>query len=138
MKTTNKYTRYILWLISFISVEAMAQPFSAERIFLSLEKESCMPGDTLFVSGQLTASDNEKFYADSRFVYIECIDDREQLLLRQKVACDEKGYFQTGVPTQFDWTSHLCYLRAYTQLMQNYAPESFTIAPFLLGTTHPR
>lgn len=130
--------RYILWLISFISVEAMAQPFSAERIFLSLEKESCMPGDTLFVSGQLTASDNEKFYADSRFVYIECIDDREQLLLRQKVACDEKGYFQTGVPTQFDWTSHLCYLRAYTQLMQNYAPESFTIAPFLLGTTHPR
>lgn len=129
--------RYIWWLISLFAWGAAAQSLPAERIFLALEKESCMPGDTLFVNGQLVAADNRAHSPHSRYVYVECVDDRDSLLLRQKAACDAKGYFALEIPTQVDWLSNLCYLRAYTRLMQNYETESFTVVPFFLGAVHP-
>lgn len=122
--------RYIWWLISLFAWGTAAQSLPAERIFLALEKESCMPGDTLFVNGQLLAADSRAHSPHSRYVYVECVDDRDSLLLRQKAACDAKGYFALEIPTQVDWLSNLCYLRAYTRLMQNYETESFTVAPF--------
>lgn len=129
--------RYIWWLISLFAWGAAAQSLPAERIFLALEKESCMPGDTLFVNGQLLAADSRAHSPHSRYVYVECVDDRDSLLLRQKAACDAKGYFALEIPTRVDWLSNLCYLRAYTRLMQNYETESFTVAPFFLGAVHP-
>lgn len=129
--------RNILWLLCWIHLGVLAQSLPAERIFLSLEKESCVPEDSLLVHGQLVTSDSHTWKPYSRYIYIECIDDRDSLLLRQKVSCDEKGYFCTEIPTQLEWRSNLCYLRAYTRLMQNYEPESFTVLPFLLGAVHP-
>lgn len=96
-----------------------------------------MPGDTLGISGQLLAADTEDFYPYSRYVYIECIDSKDSLLSRQKVACDRRGYFYSALPTQLEWRSKVCYLRAYTRLMQNYPEESFTVVPFLLGAVYP-
>ena len=134
--------RYIWWLISLFAWGTAAQSLPAERIFLALpaeriflalEKESCMPGDTLFVNGQLLAADSRAHAPHSRYVYVECVDDSDSLLLRQKAACDAKGYFALEIPTRVDWLSNLCYLRAYTRLMQNYETESFTVAPFFLG-----
>lgn len=136
MKRTYLY-RLIL-LLACVYEPIWGQILYAERIFLTTDKENCMPGDTLLANGQVISSNKRTFYPDSRYVYIECIDNRDSLLLRQKVACDEKGYFRTDIPTQFEWGSNLCYLRAYTRLMQNYEPESFTIVPFLLGAIHPQ
>lgn len=131
----------LLWIpwLSVISVSGfIPSPFRAERIFLAPEKESCMPGDTLRVSGQVLSSDSRDFYPYSRYVYLECIDSNDSLLSRQKVACNEKGYFHSAVATQLEWRSKVCYLRAYTRLMQNYPEESFTVVPFLLGTALPQ
>lgn len=129
--------RYIWWLISLFAWGALAQPFPAERIFLAAEKESCMPGDTLLVSGQLLAADSPAHAPHSRYVYVECVDDSDSVLLRLKTACDARGYFALEVPTRVDWRSDRCYLRAYTRLMQNYEVESFTVVPFFLGAVHP-
>lgn len=115
-----------------------AQSLDAERVFLVPEKESCMPGDTIRIAGQLIAADHKQFFPSSQYVYIEWIGEKDSVLLRQKVACDARGYFQTALPTDIDWNSKLYYLRAYTQFMQNYAPESFTVIPFLLGAVHPQ
>ncbi|WP_189086817.1 hypothetical protein [Parabacteroides faecis] len=131
--------KLVLILIGLCCLQlGSAQTFRAEQIFLSPERESCMPGDTLRVSGQLLSTNHQDFYPYSRYIYLECIDQKDSLLLRQKVACDERGYFYTAVPTQFEWESNICYLRAYTRLMQNYSIESFAVAPFLLGAIHPK
>lgn len=131
--------KLILILICLSSLQpAWGQAFYTERIFLTTEKENCMPGDTLLASGQVMSANNKSLDTYSRYVYIECIDDRNSLLLRQKVACDEKGYFYTAIPTQIEWESNVCYLRAYTRLMQNYEPESLTVVPFFLGAVHPQ
>lgn len=130
--------KFVLMLIGLCCLQpGSAQSFRAEQIFLSPERESCMPGDTLQVNGQLLSTNLQDFYPYSRYLYLECIDQKDSLLLRQKVACDERGYFYTAVPTQFEWESNICYLRAYTRLMQNYSVKSFAVAPFLLGATHP-
>lgn len=114
-----------------------AQSLQAERLFLATERETCVPGDTLWIKGQVQPANDREAAPYSRYVYLECIDDRDSLLLRQKVTCRDDGVFYAGLPTQLEWTSRLCYVRAYTKLMQNYAPESLTVVPFLLGTAHP-
>lgn len=128
----------ILLLCLFSLQPILGQAFYTERIFLTTEKESCMPGDTLLANGQIISANSRISDPGSRYLYIECIDNRDSLLLRQKVACNEKGYFYTEIPTQLEWKTNLCYLRVYTQLMQNYEPESLTVVPFFLGAVHPQ
>ncbi|MBP3518959.1 MAG: hypothetical protein J6K31_11290 [Parabacteroides sp.] len=134
----NSYKFLIMQLCLCCLFPLWGQTLQTERVFLATEKESCVPGDTLRVKGQVMASGNGQSNPYSRYVYIECMDDRDSLLLRQKVACREDGVFCTEIPTQLEWESHVCYLRAYTRLMQNYASESQTVVPFLLGTVHPQ
>lgn len=132
-------SKFILTLTFLFYLQySSAQSFRAEHIFLVPEKENCMPDDTLLVRGQLLAANTQDFFPYSRYIYLECINQNDSLLLRQKVTCDEKGYFYTFIPTQIEWNTNICYLRAYTRLMQNYSTESFAIAPFLLGTTQPQ
>ena len=83
-----------------------------ERIFLSPDKETCVPGAPLRVAGQLFSSD--RFYPSSRYVYLECISPKDSVLLRQKIACDASGFFQTVLLTDVDWNPGVCYLRANT------------------------
>lgn len=129
--------RLFLLLCLLLCQQAAAQHFSAERIFLSPDKETCVPGDTLRVKGQVFSADSKDFYPYSRYLYVECIDGKDSVLLRQKIVCDKKGYFQTILLTNVDWTPGVCYLRAYTRWMQNFSEESFTVTPFLLGVAHP-
>lgn len=116
---------------------AVSQNYRPERIFLSPDKETCVPGDSLRVKGQVFSSDSKVFYPYSRYLYLECIDQKDSVLLRQKIACDAKGSFQTVLLTNVDWTPGVCYLRAYTRWMQNFSERSFTVAPFLLGVAPP-
>lgn len=124
----------LLCLLAFQQT-VFSQNIHTERIFLSPDKETCVPGDTLRVAGQLFSSD--RFYPSSRYVYLECISQKDSVLLRQKIACDASGFFQTVLLTDVDWNPGVCYLRAYTRWMQNFSEESFSVTPFLLGIAHP-
>lgn len=129
---------FLLLMINVLCLQAgEAQSLYTERLFLAPEKESCVPGDTLWVEGQLRTADSS-FAPLSRYVYLECIDARDSLLARQKVACDSTGYFCTELPTQFEWEPGVYYLRGYTRWMQNFATESHTVVPFLMGVPWPR
>lgn len=115
----------------------LCQNIGTERIFLSPDKETCVPGDTLRVKGQIFSSDSKDFYPYSRYVYLECINESDSVLLRQKIACDKQGYFQTVLLTNVDWKPGVCYLRGYTRWMQNFSEAGFSVTPFLLGMAHP-
>lgn len=130
--------RFLLLLsLLFCHRITIAQNVLTERIFLSTDKETCIPGDTLRVKGQLFCSDSQDIRPYSRYLYLECINQKDSVLLRQKIACNAAGYFQTILLTNVDWTPGVCYLRAYTQWMQNFSEESFSVTPFLLGMVHP-
>ena len=111
---------FLLLMINVLCLQAgEAQSLYTERLFLAPEKESCVPGDTLWVEGQLRAADSS-FAPLSCYVYLECIDARDSLLVRQKVACDSTGYFCTELPTQFEWEPGVYYLRGYTRWMHPF------------------
>lgn len=114
-----------------------AQPLYTERLFLAPEKENGVPGDTLWVEGQLRAADSS-FSSLSRYVYLECLNAQDSLLGRWKAACDSTGYFQVGLPTQIEWEPSVYYVRGYTRWMQNFAAESYSVVPFLMGVPLPR
>lgn len=130
--------RFLLFLcLLAFQQTVLCQNIRTERIFLSPDKETCVPGDTLRVKGQLFSSGPGDFHPYSRYLYLECINQEDSVLLRQKIACDSKGFFQTVLLTNVDWKPGVCYLRAYTRWMQNFLEASFSITPFLLGIAHP-
>ncbi len=132
--------KHLLLLISIYVLclsESHAQSLYTERLFLASKKENSLPGDTLQIEGQLVAADSS-FFPLSRYLYLECIDAQDSLLVRQKVVCDSTGYFCTYLPTQFEWPAGIYYLRGYTRLMQNFAVESYPVVPLLIGIQSPQ
>ena len=130
----------ILLLTLLCALTAKAQlptDFRSEQIYLS-QPSSCLPGDTLFLEGQVTSMASDRFLPYSNYLYIECFNEQDSVLVRQKVSCKEKGYFSTHLPTEYEWPAGVYYLRAYTRLMRNFSSESFAQQPFLLGKEFPR
>lgn len=125
-------------LISITAVAQLPTDFRSEQIYLNLEKHAYLPGDTISLEGQITCMASERFLPHSNYLYIECFNEEDSVLLRQKVTCKEKGYFSTHLPTDYLWPAGIYYLRAYTQLMRNFSPDSFAQQPFLLGKEFPQ
>ena len=131
----------LLLLTLFGALTASAQlptDFRSEQIYLNLQKTSCMPGDTLALEGQVASMASDRFLPYSNYLYIECFNDKDSVLVRQKVSCKENGYFSTHLLTEYEWPAGVYYLRAYTRLMQNFSPESFAQQPFLLSKEFPK
>lgn len=116
----------------------MRQPFDTERIFLATEKNHYDPGDLITVHGLLSAANQSNRQPYSWYIYIECISSQDSVILQKKITCDKNGYFNINIATHSLWPASIYYLRAYTQLMQNYEPESLTMLPVLIGTMHPQ
>ena len=131
----------LLLLTLFGALTTSAQlptDFRSEQIYLNLQKTSCMPGDTLALEGQVTSRASDRFLPYSNYLYIECFNEKDSVLVRQKVSCKENGYFSTHLPTEYEWPAGVYYLRAYTRLMQNFSHESFAQQPFLLSKEFPK
>ena len=112
--------------------------FRSEQIYLNLHQTSYQPGDTLLLEGQVTCMADDRFLPYSNYLYIECFNKKDSVLVRQKVSCKDNGYFSTQLPTEYEWPSDVYYLRAYTRLMQNFSYDSFAQQPFLLGKEFPK
>ena len=131
----------ILLLTLLCALTAKAQlptDFRTEQIYLNPEKHSYLPGDTIPIEGMVTCITGERFFPHSNYLYIECINENDSVLLRQKISCKDKGFFSTYLPTDYEWSAGVYYLRAYTQLMRNFSPRSFAQQPFLLGKEFPK
>ena len=133
--------KQVLFLALWGTLNAAAQlpaDFRSEQIHLNLQQTSCQPGDTLLLEGQVTCMADDRFLPYSNYLYIECFNQKDSVLVRQKVSCKDNGYFSTYLPTEYEWPADVYYLRAYTRLMQNFSYDSFAQQPFLLGKTFPK
>ena len=125
-------------LVSMVAKAQLPTDFRSEQIYLNPEKHSYMPGDSILIEGQVACLAEGRFLPHSNYLYIECFNERDSVLVRQKVSCKEKGYFSTLLPTGYEWPAGVYYLRAYTRLMQNFSDESFAMQPFLLAKEFPK
>ena len=133
-------TRTLL-LCLLCALNAAAQlptDFRTEQIYLNPQKHTYMPGDTIDLEGMVTCLAADQSIPFSNYLYIECFDEADSVLVRQKVSCKDEGYFNTRIPTDYLWPAGVYYLRAYTQLMRSFSPESFAQRAFLLAKEFPK
>ena len=134
-----KKTFLVLFLlVSLTTAAQLPTDFRSEQIYLNLLQKECLQGDTLLLEGQVTSLASDRFLPYSNYLYIECFNEKDSVLVRQKVSCKENGYFSTHLPTEYEWPVGVYYLRAYTRLMQNFSHDSFAQQPFLIGKEYPK
>lgn len=116
------------WLSSF------SQPtiYRNEKIYIGVEKECVAPGDTFAVYGWLTEAQTFILAPYSRYVYLECLDDGDSVIVRQKLSCPS-GMFRARIPVDLFQTPGPAYIRAYTRLMRNQPEWTFPVCPVQIG-----
>lgn len=140
--------RFFLLLITLFTMgSSLAQdadgpivPLS-ERVFLTTERSVFALGDVVNVRGTVLSTDYNDFLPYSRYVNLELIgsvtdkkgrEHQDSVIVRQKVRCDERGYFFATVPTADCRQEGRYYLRAYTRFMRNQPVETFAMTSVLL------
>lgn len=120
-----------LFVASWLSSMA-SSVYRNEKVYLAIEKESVLPGDTFSVYGWIVEAQTLALSPYSRYVYLECLDDQDSIIVRQKISCSS-GMFRTRIPVDLFQTPGRAYIRAYTRLMRNQPEWTFTIYPVQLG-----
>ena len=127
-------------IILLLALKASAQlpsDFRSEQIFLCPKQTAWLAKDTIDVEGQVTCLAEDRLLPYSNYVYVELIDSRDSVLVRQKVSCKESGYFVARIPQDPTADAGVYYLRAYTNLMRNFSASGFAVQPILVGQNFP-
>ncbi|MBP3420124.1 MAG: hypothetical protein J6K74_06020 [Marinifilaceae bacterium] len=96
-----------------------------EKLYLHIDKECCQPGDTLFFKGYLVSAVTNVPVDYSRYIYVEVVDRRELVYLREKISKDTMlNAFCGYLPMSENLHQGEYFIRAYTYSMQN-EPEEF-------------
>lgn len=69
-----------------------------ENLYVHTDRNNYQPGDTLFLRGDLFSAVLNRQMLNSRFIYVDLVDDSDAVLHREKVALDTvngsfNGYF---------------------------------------------
>ena len=126
------YCSFILFSIIGV-LNSFSQVLPSEKLFFMSDKVRYEQGDTAWIEGRVMRSDNDTTLIPySRYVYVELADERDTVLVRQKLVCDSVGNFITRMPIDY-WLPGYYYLRAYSKVMANFAPETLPIFPIQIG-----
>ena len=55
-----------------------------EKLYLHIDKESCLPGDTIFFKGYLVSAVTNQLVDFSRYIYVELVDRKDLVYIREK------------------------------------------------------
>ncbi len=105
----------------------------SERVFLAPVSTYYGRNDTVQVIGQVLSTEYTDFYPYSRYVYLEISDKDNNLVLRQKVKCDQTGRFYATMPLETKIGNGKYYLRGYTQFMRNRKNAFYPMVPLFVG-----
>lgn len=127
--------RILLSLFLFLAFSsASAQVLPSEKLFFVSDQSRYMQGDTAWIEGRVMRSDNDTVIRPyGRYIYVELADARDTVMVRQKLVCDSVGNFITRIPIEYEWYPGYYYLRAYSKVMANFAPETLPIFPIQVG-----
>ena len=123
---------YHIPILVSIAIMAKATDYRTERIFIAPTGTEYRPGDSITVVGQIVATDSVRT-PFSKYLYVEIFDRKDSVLLRKKLRSNGQGQFMARLQASPIWEPDIYYLRAYTQLMQNFSPKAFPVVPLQIG-----
>lgn len=116
-------TPLILLLFSLHSVAQNAGRFVYnEKVYISTDKDFYGTNDTVRVKGFVVDSWEHKADDVSRFLYVEIINNTDDILVRRKIRQDSLG-FATSIAIDSTMIAGNYYIRGYTQPMKYLSPE---------------
>ncbi|MBE6333960.1 MAG: hypothetical protein E7071_03930 [Bacteroidales bacterium] len=107
-----------------------------ENLYVHTDRNNYQPGDTLFLRGDLFSAVLNRQMLNSRFIYVDLVDDSDAVLHREKVALDTiNGSFNGYFPLNGELESGVYTLRAYTYFMQNLGKDYLFEKKIGIGNT---
>ena len=97
-----------------------------ENLYVHTDRNNYRSGDTIYLRGDLFSAVLNRQMLNSRFIYVDLLDNNDEVLHREKIAIDTlnnsfNGYF----PLHIDLEKGEYLLRAYSYFMQNLGKEYF-------------
>lgn len=114
----------LFWVICCFSilgngVVGMASDLKQEKIYIHIDKPFYLTGDTIWMKGYLVdAKTHKEQDVQSRFMYVELIDNKNKVLLRKKLK-EENGIYRNFFSLESDIPEGQYMLRGYTNYMRN-------------------
>lgn len=136
----RRFTLFLFLSIAFTVLITAQNPtdFRTEQIYLTTDKKDYNANDTISIEGIVTSLAHGHSAPYSRVLYVELINPRtDSVVTRRKVMCDEKGLFRTAILPEPDADKGDYFLRAYTNLMRNFNPETFPLRHITIGAPTP-
>lgn len=122
---------YLLVLFACVT-PVLGDGILSERVFIAPTKTDYCPGDTIAIIGKVISTDTISF-PYSKYLYVEIFNNKDSVVLRKKLRCNESGYFTAKLSTDILWKADVYYLRAYTRLMQNFKADVYPTIPLQIG-----
>ena len=137
MRTTMRFILFAMAALGCLMASAqLPDDLRTEQIYLAPDRQWFDAGDTIGVQGVVTCLAHNQIAPYSRILYLEFIDERDSVQVRQRLACDSVGRFFAQVPTDDLFTPGVYYMRAYTTLMRNFSDSGFAYMPLICGKRH--
>ena len=97
----------------------IASDLKQEKIYIHTDKPFYLTGDTIWMKGYLVdAKTHKEQDVQSRFMYVELIDNKNKVLLRKKLK-EENGIYRNFFSLESDIPEGQYMLRGYTNYMRN-------------------
>lgn len=129
---------FLLLLLCTTSLEAQTpNDFRTEQVFIAPDKTAYKQNDTIKVNGFVTCMAHSNVEPYSRYVYLELINSKDSVIVRNKLPIHDNGTFYSSLPIDALYKKGTYFLRGYTRFMENFSHDSFGISPILIGQNLP-
>lgn len=88
-----------------------------EKVYLHIDKGTCLPGDTLWFRGYLVDATFHLQLPTARFVYVELVNPLDSIVSQVVIRENKKRSYQGYLPVARDLPEGIYTLRSYTQYM---------------------
>ena len=106
--------------------------FPQEKIYIHTDKPYYSAGDTLWFKAYLVHATLHAPMHYSRYIYTEIINDRDQVVCREKVRPENDMYY-CQIPLKAEFVPGHYKIRAYTHYMRNLPEDYFFSREFYIG-----
>jgi hypothetical protein len=107
--------------------------FPQEKIYIQTDRPYYAAGDNLFFRAFLLDARRHRPSFLSRYVYVELINNDNEVVKRHQIRADSNGVFSNAIELPKETPTGTYRLRAYTRYMQNIGEEFFFSKPVFIA-----